>query len=181
MGRCLLVPTRHEAVPPYRLDPVSISFPKHDLLIGILPPSGLRRWRQRSFPCIALVGWSTTVFHRTLSGMWLGIGIGAGHAIGSGQGARRQAALRDRLRFAGLDAAQCAGWCAVTGRCSKPRLKSGLRDLFQRFQSFPDAALQFPERAPARSPARSAVHPLGRADRCALRQPLCRARQGSLR
>ncbi|MEX2696045.1 methyl-accepting chemotaxis protein [Rhizobium mongolense] len=50
--------------------------------------------------------------------------------------------LRDRLRFAGLDAAQCE---AV--RRHRPmleaRLKSGLRDLFQRFQSFPDAACNF--------------------------------------
>ncbi|APO66385.1 methyl-accepting chemotaxis protein McpE [Rhizobium gallicum] len=50
--------------------------------------------------------------------------------------------LRDRLRFAGLDAAQCQ---AV--RRHRPmleaRLKSGLRDLFQRFQSFPDAACNF--------------------------------------
>lgn len=50
--------------------------------------------------------------------------------------------LRDRLRFSGLDAAQCD---AV--RRHRPmleaRLKSGLRDLFQRFQSFPDAACNF--------------------------------------
>ena len=50
--------------------------------------------------------------------------------------------LRDRLRFAGLDAAQCE-----LVRRHRPlletELKSGLRDLFQRFQAFPDAASNF--------------------------------------
>jgi methyl-accepting chemotaxis protein len=50
--------------------------------------------------------------------------------------------LRDRLRFAGLDAEQCE-----MVRRYRPALQehltSGLRDLFQRFQSFPDAARNF--------------------------------------
>ncbi len=50
--------------------------------------------------------------------------------------------LRDRLRFAGLDADQCD-----LVRRARPaleaHLKSGLRDLFQRFQSFPDASRNF--------------------------------------
>jgi methyl-accepting chemotaxis protein len=50
--------------------------------------------------------------------------------------------LRDRLRFAGLDAGQCE-----MVRRHRPmleaRLKSGLRDLFQRYQTFPDAARNF--------------------------------------
>jgi methyl-accepting chemotaxis protein len=50
--------------------------------------------------------------------------------------------LRDRLRFAGLDADQCE-----MVRRHRPALQqhltSGLRDLFQRFQSFPDAARNF--------------------------------------
>ncbi|MGA1800647.1 globin-coupled sensor protein [Rhizobium sp. HT1-10] len=59
------------------------------------------------------------------------------------QGHRTQAgSLRDRLRFAGLDANQCE-----TLRRHRPLLqthmKAGLRDLFHRFQSFPDAARNF--------------------------------------
>ncbi|MET0748595.1 MAG: protoglobin family protein, partial [Rhizobium sp.] len=59
------------------------------------------------------------------------------------QGQRTQAgSLRDRLRFAGLDADQCE-----TLRRHRPllqtHLKSGLRDLFHRFQSFPDASRNF--------------------------------------
>jgi methyl-accepting chemotaxis protein len=50
--------------------------------------------------------------------------------------------LRDRLRFAGLDLEQCE---AV--RRHRPmlqaHLKDGLRDLFQRYQSFPDASRNF--------------------------------------
>ncbi|MBB3592531.1 methyl-accepting chemotaxis protein [Rhizobium sp. BK529] len=50
--------------------------------------------------------------------------------------------LRDRLRFAGLDTEQCE-----MVRRSRPaleaHLKAGLRDLFHRFQSFPDAARNF--------------------------------------
>ncbi|NKJ05219.1 globin-coupled sensor protein [Rhizobium sp. SG741] len=61
----------------------------------------------------------------------------------SDQAGRAQAgSLRDRLRFAGLDAGQCE-----TLRRSRPmleaHLKAGLRDLFHRFQSFPDAARNF--------------------------------------
>jgi methyl-accepting chemotaxis protein len=61
----------------------------------------------------------------------------------SEQGQRTQAgSLRDRLRFAGLDADQCE-----TLRRHRPllqtHLKSGLRDLFHRFQSFPDASRNF--------------------------------------
>ncbi|MGR9475523.1 globin-coupled sensor protein [Rhizobium leguminosarum] len=50
--------------------------------------------------------------------------------------------LRDRLRFAGLDADQCD-----LVRRNRPaleaHLKAGLRDLFERFQSFPDASRNF--------------------------------------
>ena len=61
----------------------------------------------------------------------------------SEQGQRTQAgSLRDRLRFAGLDADQCEAL-----RRHRPllqtHLKSGLRDLFHRFQSFPDASRNF--------------------------------------
>ncbi|MFT4184090.1 MAG: globin-coupled sensor protein [Rhizobium sp.] len=61
----------------------------------------------------------------------------------SDQAGRAQAgSLRDRLRFAGLDATQCE-----IVRRNRPmldaHLKSGLRDLFHRFQSFPDAARNF--------------------------------------
>jgi methyl-accepting chemotaxis protein len=61
----------------------------------------------------------------------------------SDQARRAQAgSLRDRLRFAGLDTGQCE---AI--RRHRPmlqaHLKAGLRDLFHRFQSFPDAAGNF--------------------------------------
>ncbi|WP_267553185.1 globin-coupled sensor protein [Rhizobium rhizogenes] len=61
----------------------------------------------------------------------------------SDQAGRAQAgSLRDRLRFAGLDAGQCE-----TLRRNRPmleaHLKAGLRDLFHRFQAFPDAARNF--------------------------------------
>ena len=61
----------------------------------------------------------------------------------SDQAGRAQAgSLRDRLRFAGLDAGQCE-----TLRRHRPmleaHLKAGLRDLFLRFQTYPDAARNF--------------------------------------
>lgn len=61
----------------------------------------------------------------------------------SDQAGRAQAgSLRDRLRFAGLDAGQCE-----TLRRNRPmleaHLKAGLRDLFHRLQTFPDAARNF--------------------------------------
>jgi len=61
----------------------------------------------------------------------------------SDQAGRAQAgSLRDRLRFAGLDAGQCEAL-----RRNRPmleaHLKAGLRDLFHRFQTFPDAARNF--------------------------------------
>ncbi|MBP2485866.1 methyl-accepting chemotaxis protein [Rhizobium leguminosarum] len=50
--------------------------------------------------------------------------------------------LRDRLRFAGLDADQCD-----LVRRNRPaleaHLKAGIKDLFHRFQSFPDASRNF--------------------------------------
>ncbi|EJT02741.1 methyl-accepting chemotaxis sensory transducer [Rhizobium sp. CCGE 510] len=50
--------------------------------------------------------------------------------------------MRDRLRFAGVEADQCE-----LVRRNRPaleaHLKAGLRDLFHRFQSFPDAARNF--------------------------------------
>jgi methyl-accepting chemotaxis protein len=74
-------------------------------------------------------------------------GIVWGQALGqnmpSDQDRGAQAgSLRDRLRFAGLDAEQCE-----MVRRYRPALQehltSGLRDLFQRFQAFPDAARNF--------------------------------------
>jgi methyl-accepting chemotaxis protein len=74
-------------------------------------------------------------------------GISVGTALAqdspSDQAQRAQAgSLRDRLRFAGLDAAQCE-----IVRRHRPmlqvQLKEGLRDLFHRFQSFPDASRNF--------------------------------------
>ncbi|WP_244557936.1 globin-coupled sensor protein [Rhizobium hainanense] len=61
----------------------------------------------------------------------------------SDQAGRAQAgSLRDRLRFAGLDAGQCE-----TLRRNRPmletHLKAGLRDLFHRLQTFPDASRNF--------------------------------------
>ncbi|NLS18118.1 globin-coupled sensor protein [Rhizobium sp. P40RR-XXII] len=61
----------------------------------------------------------------------------------SDQAGRAQAgSLRDRLRFAGLDAGQCDSL-----RRNRPmletHLKAGLRDLFHRFQAYPDAARNF--------------------------------------
>jgi methyl-accepting chemotaxis protein len=50
--------------------------------------------------------------------------------------------LRDRLRFAGLDADQCE-MIRRHRPALQEHLKAGLRDLFQRFQSFPDAARNF--------------------------------------
>ncbi|MCP8896778.1 globin-coupled sensor protein [Shinella daejeonensis] len=50
--------------------------------------------------------------------------------------------LRDRLRFAGLEADQ--GECLRAGRQAlERRVELALRDLFQRFQAFPDAARHF--------------------------------------
>ncbi|WP_412065202.1 methyl-accepting chemotaxis protein [Rhizobium sp. SYY.PMSO] len=61
----------------------------------------------------------------------------------SDQAGRAQAgSLRDRLRFAGLDAGQCD-----VLRRNRPmlqaHLKAGLRDLFHRYQTLPDAARHF--------------------------------------
>ncbi|MCZ8180054.1 MAG: globin-coupled sensor protein [Rhizobium sp.] len=50
--------------------------------------------------------------------------------------------LRDRLRFAGLDEAQCALLRQNRHGLAQP-LKAALRDLFQRLQSSPDAARVF--------------------------------------
>jgi len=48
-----LVPTRHDAAPPYRVDPVSISSgsSETELLIRRLQSVGRYRWRRRS-PCV---------------------------------------------------------------------------------------------------------------------------------
>ncbi|MCO6187150.1 globin-coupled sensor protein [Rhizobium sp. L1K21] len=59
------------------------------------------------------------------------------------QAKRPQAgSLRDRLRFAGLDSAQCD---ALRARRQDllPHVRDALRDLFVRYQSYPDAARQF--------------------------------------
>jgi methyl-accepting chemotaxis protein len=73
----------------------------------------------------------------------ISMGTGLAQDEPSDQAQRTQAgSLRDRLRFAGLDLEQCE---AV--RRHRPmlqaRLKVGLRDLFQRYQSFPDASRNF--------------------------------------
>jgi methyl-accepting chemotaxis protein len=74
-------------------------------------------------------------------GIWMGTALAQDSP--SDQARRAQAgSLRDRLRFAGLDADQCE-----IVRRNRPllqeHLKAGLRDLFHRFQSFPDAARSF--------------------------------------
>ncbi len=61
----------------------------------------------------------------------------------SGQSQRSQAgSLRDRLRFAGLDVGQ-TDLLRKNRHTLLPYLQSGLRDLFQRFQSFPESARMF--------------------------------------
>lgn len=71
------------------------------------------------------------------------MGIDLVHETSSDQARRAQAgSLLDRLRFAGLDADSCE----LVRRYRpmlQPLVKAGLRDLFQRFQSFPDASQNF--------------------------------------
>ncbi len=66
-----------------------------------------------------------------------------GHETASDQARRVQAgSLRDRLRFAGLD----AGACELVRHhrpLLQPLVEAGLRDLFHRFQSQPDASENF--------------------------------------
>ncbi len=50
--------------------------------------------------------------------------------------------LRDRLRFAGLDSDQC-DMLRANRQELLPHVKDALRDLFVRYQSYPDAARQF--------------------------------------
>ena len=50
--------------------------------------------------------------------------------------------MRDRLRFAGLDGEQC-DLVRRYRAMLQPSVDTGLRDLFQRYQSFPDAARNF--------------------------------------
>ncbi|MBB3540256.1 methyl-accepting chemotaxis protein [Rhizobium sp. BK176] len=72
-----------------------------------------------------------------------GWGQALGQEMPSDQARGAQAgSLRDRLRFAGLDAEHCD---LVRRRRLdlQQYLAAGLRDLFQRFQSFPDAARNF--------------------------------------
>jgi methyl-accepting chemotaxis protein len=66
-----------------------------------------------------------------------GQGMSTERATGSQAGS-----LRDRLRFAGLDEAQCDLLRQNRHVLSQP-LKSALRDLFQRLQTSPDAARAF--------------------------------------
>lgn len=71
------------------------------------------------------------------------MGDSLGQQVPTDQSRRAQAgSLRERLRFAGLEADHCD-----LVRRYRPVLeqhvKSGLRDLFQRYQSFPDAARNF--------------------------------------
>ncbi len=66
-----------------------------------------------------------------------------GHDTTSDQARRAQAgSLRDRLRFAGLADAECDLVRAHRSRL-QPLVRSGLRDLFERFQSHADAADNF--------------------------------------
>lgn len=66
-----------------------------------------------------------------------------GHETASEQARRAQAGgLRDRLRFAGLDQDACE-LVRRNRPLLQPLIKAGLRDLFERFQSFPDAAENF--------------------------------------
>ncbi|WP_390624952.1 globin-coupled sensor protein [Pseudorhizobium xiangyangii] len=66
-----------------------------------------------------------------------------GHETRSDQARRPQAgSLGERLAFAGLDAQLCDLLRRYRPQI-EPSLKSGLRDLFHRFQSFPDAARNF--------------------------------------
>ncbi len=61
----------------------------------------------------------------------------------SSQGSERtQGSLRDRLRFAGLDEALCDRVREWRPRL-QPHVQAGLRDLFQRFQTYPDATKAF--------------------------------------
>ncbi|TCM80578.1 methyl-accepting chemotaxis protein [Rhizobium sp. BK068] len=72
-----------------------------------------------------------------------GWGQALGQEMPSDQARGAQAgSLRDRLRFAGLDAEHCD--LVRRHRVDlQQHLTAGLRDLFQRFQSFPDAARNF--------------------------------------
>lgn len=72
-----------------------------------------------------------------------GWGQALGQEMPSDQARGAQAgSLRDRLRFAGLDAEHCD--LVRRHRVDlQQHLAAGLRDLFQRFQSFPDAARNF--------------------------------------
>ena len=66
-----------------------------------------------------------------------------GHETASDQARRAQAGgLRDRLRFAGLDQDACA-LVRRNRPLLQPLIRTALRDLFERFQSFPDAAENF--------------------------------------
>lgn len=71
------------------------------------------------------------------AGRMTGQGMSTERATGSQAGS-----LRDRLRFAGLDEAQCELLRQNRHVLSQP-LKTALRDLFQRLQSSPDAARVF--------------------------------------
>jgi methyl-accepting chemotaxis protein len=71
------------------------------------------------------------------------LGTTLGHETRSDQAPRAQAgSLGERLAFAGLDAQLCDLLRRYRPQI-EPALKSGLRDLFHRYQSFPDAARNF--------------------------------------
>lgn len=66
-----------------------------------------------------------------------------GHETASEQARGTQAgSLRDRLRFAGLDAQAC-DLARRYRPMLQPLVRAGLRDLFERFRSFPDASENF--------------------------------------
>lgn len=70
-------------------------------------------------------------------------GLAVGQASPADRTANAQAgSLRDRLRFAGLGEADC-DLLRQYRHLLEPNLKTGLRDFFQRLQTFPDAARNF--------------------------------------
>ncbi|OJT95237.1 MAG: globin-coupled sensor protein [Rhizobium sp. 63-7] len=70
------------------------------------------------------------------------MGFLLGHEGPSDQSQRTQGSLRDRLRFAGLDGDRC-DLVRRYRPMLQPLVEAGLRDLFHRFQTFPDAARVF--------------------------------------
>lgn len=71
------------------------------------------------------------------------VGIGVGQELPTdGAKGTQASSLRDRLRFAGLDA-ETGDLLRQNRTLVQPLIERGLRDLFQRFASFPDSARCF--------------------------------------